>query len=195
MSGRRCYTSSPNPCRGRSPSTGVTARCPPTCPRSPSLRGWLRSSAPPDLPTPSAARSRRPKCVIQDEAFGVRHQLITVPTQLAGNPIGCAARQRGAEASGRKRRHGRTFWPVATGRTVRANPVPPHQVRARAGPPLASAFSSPLICLLRLRSVVMWRRWVGPPTISRSVESAPAKPSLQQHIRPGRMEVPPERRR
>ena len=27
-----------------------------------------------------------------------------------------------------------------------------------------------LICLLRLKSVVMWRIWVGPPTISRSVD-------------------------
>src|SRR4029453_8079766 len=59
------------------------------------------------------AGMKRPICAIQDEGFGVsqhitvptedevgvRHQLITVPTQLAGNPIACAAGQRGTEAS------------------------------------------------------------------------------------------------
>jgi hypothetical protein len=41
---------------------------------------------------------KRPRCVIQDEAFGVLHQAITVSLQLVGNPIACAAGQRGAEA-------------------------------------------------------------------------------------------------
>ena len=45
------------------------------------------------------AGTKRPICVIQDEAFGVLHQVIAVSLQLVGNPIACAAGQRGAEAS------------------------------------------------------------------------------------------------
>jgi hypothetical protein len=60
---------------------------------------------------------KRTICTIQDELFGAVHQLrsghiwmheacgvldqlITVPTQLAGNLMACATGQRGAEASG-----------------------------------------------------------------------------------------------
>jgi hypothetical protein len=39
------------------PQVGLPV-APPTCPSSPSLRGWRRSPAPPNLPTPSPARSR-----------------------------------------------------------------------------------------------------------------------------------------
>jgi hypothetical protein len=100
-----------------------------------------------------------------------------VSLQLVGNPIARAAGQRGAKASVESggRRYGPASTPpssaLAPGGTIRANPVPPRQVRARArGRLWLRLFFSPLTCLLRLKSEVMWRRWVGPPTISRSVD-------------------------
>ena len=63
------------------------------------------------------------------------------------------------------------------------------------GSPLAFLLSL-LICLLRLKSVAMWRIWVGPPTISRSVDLiSSGEALLRRHTRHRRLDVPPERRR
>jgi hypothetical protein len=62
---------------------------------------------------------KRPICLVQDEAFGVLHQVIAVPTQLVGNAIACAASQRGAEASVEGGGMASLFGPWQLGRTIR----------------------------------------------------------------------------
>src|SRR5512133_2343883 len=82
-------------------SAGGTTR-PTRWARSPSRLLCRRSPAPASSPLLRAldlAGAKQPISVIQDEAFGVLHQAITVSLQLAGNPIACAAGQRGAKAS------------------------------------------------------------------------------------------------
>ena len=150
------------------------------------------------------ACAKRPICVIQDEAFGVLHQAITVSPQLAGNPIACAAGQRGAEAgvegggmAMRPSEHATLFglWqlvePFAQTRSRR--------LRFELVRGLAFSFGFLFSADLPLAAEVCRHvANMGRPADNqqvRGLDQLRRSPPVRRHIRPGRLDVPPERRR